>query len=81
MATNKTAPGRPIPFFYPSLLGWNLGNASQIDVSFYSVLVAAESCNFSDLLLRGTSQVYPCTHHDSIFMHMQSKYMHSEFAN
>ena len=50
---------------------------------FYSIPVAGESCNFSNLLPGSTSQFYPCTHHESIFRihNFCSECMHSELAN
>ena len=50
---------------------------------FFTILVAGESCNFSNLLPGGTSRFYPCTHHESIFRthNFCSECMHSELAN
>ena len=83
-----------LSLFLPLLYGLHLGNASHTNVSYHfhlhcvfqffnSIQVAGESCNFSNFLPGGTSQFYPCAHHESIFRihNFCSECMHSELAN
>ena len=94
IATNETAPGRPFSFFTLSFRDctWEMPLTQTCLIIFtcivfsnffYSIQVAEESCNFSNILPEGTSQFYPCTHHESIFRihNFCSECMHSELAN
>ena len=90
IATNETAPGRPFSFFTLSFRDctWEMPLTQMCVIIFTCMVFSNVFTQYQwqgnlVILPGGTSQFYPCTHHESIFCihNFCSECMHSELAS